>query len=113
MSPVCVRICLFSKEGRSNALEQTPQGNRARSRGRARGVGPVVGSGRSPCDDPPEDEALLSPDTLLCSSSAAEGGELDRARESSDIDKSSGESAKYIFFNRNIHTVVDNHIAYN
>lgn len=86
-------MCLLSKEGLSNALLQTPQGNRARSRGRALGVGPVVmGSGRSPCDEPPEDDALLSPETLLCSSSVAEGGELDRARERSDIERSSGES---------------------
>lgn len=74
-------------------MEQTPQGKRARSLGLALGVGPVViDSAMSPCEEPPDDDALLSPDTLLCSSSVAEGGELDKARDNSDIERSNGES---------------------
>lgn len=84
--PVCVLICLFNNEGLSNALEQTPQGRRVRSRGLALGVG-KPGSGRSPW----ELAAELSPDIDLCSSSA-EGGEPDKARERRDMERSKGES---------------------
>lgn len=87
-------MCLLSRLGLSKALEQTPQGRRALSLGLALGVGPG-GSGRSPCEDAAE-EALLSPDTLLCSSSVAEGGEPLKALDKSDIDKSSGESKTII-----------------
>lgn len=86
--PVCVLMCRFSREGLSKALVQTPQGRSALSLGRALGVGPLD-SGRSPC----ELAAELSPDNDLPSSSA-DGGEFDSALESSDIDRSSGESVK-------------------
>lgn len=87
--PVCVLICLLSKLGLSKAFEQTPHGNKALSRGLALGVGPG-GSGKSPCEEAADD--ALSPETLLCSSSVAEGGEPLSALDSSDIDRSSGES---------------------
>lgn len=81
-------MCLLSKEGLSKALLHTPQGKRARSRGRALGVGPLD-SGKSPW----ELAAELSPDNDFLSSSA-EGGECDKARESKDIERSKGESAR-------------------
>ena len=84
--PVCVRICLFSKDGLSKALLHTLHGKRLLSLGLALGVGPLD-SGKSPC----ELAAELSPDTDLPSSSA-DGGDPDSALESNDIDKSSGES---------------------
>lgn len=87
---MCVRICLFKSDGLSNALLQTLQGSRLRSRGLALGVGPL-GSGRSPC----ELAAELSPETDFPSSSA-EGGEPDKALESKDIERSKGESAKEV-----------------
>lgn len=79
-------MCLLSKEGLSNALLQTPQGKSVLSLGLALGVGTAV-SGRSPC----ELAAELSPDIDFLSSSA-EGGELERALDRRDIERSRGES---------------------
>lgn len=79
-------MCLFKSEGRSKALLHTPHGSNVRSRGRALGVGTVV-SGRSPWDDAAEE----SPETDFLSS-CSEGGEPDKARERSDIERSRGES---------------------
>jgi hypothetical protein len=86
--PVCVLMCLLSSEGLSKALLQTPHGSRVLSLGLALGVG-TLASGRSPC----ELAAELSPETDLRSSSA-DGGEPLKARESSDIERSRGESVK-------------------
>lgn len=85
-SPVCVLMCLLSKEGLSKALLQTPQGRSVLSLGLARGVGTAV-SGRSPC----ELAAELSPDTDFLSSSA-DGGDPVKALERRDIERSNGES---------------------
>lgn len=83
---MCVLMCLLSSDGRSNALLQTPQGRRVRSRGLARGVG-TLASGKSPW----ELAAELSPDRDFRSSSA-DGGEPLKALDNSDMDKSRGES---------------------
>lgn len=87
-------MCLFNRDGLSNALLQTLQGRRARSLGRALGVGPL-GSGKSPC----ELAAELSPDKDFLSSSA-DGGEFDKALDNNDMDRSNGESEtkrNYVF----------------
>lgn len=84
--PVWVLICLFRREGLSNALLQRLQGSNVLSLGRALGVGTAV-SGISPC----ELAAELSSETDFLSSSG-DGGELVSERESRDIDKSNGES---------------------
>lgn len=80
-------MCLFRSEGLSKAFVQTLQGNRLLSLGLALGVG-APDSKTSPC----ELAAELSPETDLPSSSA-DGGELEKALDSNDIDKSNGESA--------------------
>lgn len=79
-------MCLLSNDGRSKALLQTPHGSKALSRGLALGVGTFC-SGKSPC----ELAAELSPDSDFLSSSP-EGGEIDKALDNNDIDKSKGES---------------------
>lgn len=84
--PVCVLICLLRREGLSKALLQTPQGSNVLSLGRALGV-VIIFSGKSPC----ELAAELSPDTDFLSSSF-DGGELLRALERRDIERSRGES---------------------
>ena len=88
-------MCLLSRDGRSKALLQTLQGRRVLSLGLALGVGPLC-SGMSPC----ELAAELSPDTDFPSSSA-DGGDPDSARDSSDMERSNGESA-----NKRIHQVI-------
>lgn len=79
-------MCRLRRDGLSKALLQTLQGKRVRSRGLALGVGPPL-SGKSPW----ELAAELSPETDFPSSSA-EGGDPESALDSSDIDKSNGES---------------------
>lgn len=102
VSPVCVRMCRFSRLGRSKALPQTSHGSSARSPrcgrafGEARGILVMVVSCRSPvllaADDDDVDD---SPDTDLCSSSVLDGGEMgSMTRDSSDMDRSSGDSAR-------------------
>lgn len=83
---MCVLICLLRREGLSKALLQTPQGSNVLSLGRALGV-VIIFSGKSPC----ELAAELSPDTDFLSSSF-DGGELLRALERRDIERSRGES---------------------
>lgn len=100
-----VRICRFKRDGLSKAFVQTLQGNKLLSLGLALGVG-TLGSGRSPC----ELAAELSPDTDFPSSSP-DGGELGNALDSNDIDKSSGESAK---FNKSLlRNLFNNKVSYN
>jgi hypothetical protein len=90
-------MCLFNKLGRSKALPHTSQGSMARSPlvGLVFGVdlGKVmVASIKSPVLLAPDDVSD-SPDTLLCSSSPPDGGEIgNNTRDNNDIDKSSGES---------------------
>lgn len=86
--PVWVRMCRFSSDGLSKALEQTLQGSSVLSLGLALGVG-TPASGRSPC----ELAAELSPDMDFLSSSA-DCGEAESTRERRDIERSSGESEK-------------------
>lgn len=81
-------MCRLSNEGLSKALEHTLHGSSVLSLGLALGVGIVV-SGRSPC----ELAAELSPDMDFRSSSA-DCGEAEKTRDSKDIERSSGESAK-------------------
>lgn len=93
-SPVCVRICLFNKDGLSNAFPQTSHGSRALSDFVAflwiLGV-----MSNSSLDDPADDDARESPDTDLCSSSGPDGGDIGRSTlDNSDVDKSNGESVK-------------------
>lgn len=95
-------MCRFNKLGRSNALPHTSQGNSARSPlvGRAFGDdrGIVIDeSNKSPvllaADDDDDEEAEDSPDTDLCSSSPADGGDMgSNTLESNDIDRSNGDS---------------------
>lgn len=48
-------------------------------------------------DSDDDDDVSDSPDTDLCSSSPADGGDIgSRTRESNDIDKSSGESTTFV-----------------
>lgn len=99
---MCVRICLFSKLGRSNALPQTSHGNNARSPLTGRAFGDARGivielSNKSPvllaADD--VDDVDDSPDTDLCSSSVPDGGDIgSNTRDSKDIDKSNGDSVR-------------------
>jgi hypothetical protein len=107
-SPVCVRMCLLSSDGLSNALPHTSHGRRVLSPRGGRDLGEGwrrvaqaswrSESSRSPAEDAAEDRD--SPDTDLCSSvSPPLGGEEEfaevemRTRDNSDIDKSNGESA--------------------
>lgn len=100
--PVCVRMCRFNNDGRSKALLHTSHGNRARSLRCGRAFGDVRGividvSIKSPAllaaDD---DDVNDSPDTDLCSSSPADGGEIGNiTRDNNDIDKSSGDSVPF------------------
>lgn len=95
-----MRICRFSKLGRSNALPQTSHGNNARSPRVGLAFGDDLGivmveSNKSPvllaADD--DDDVNDSPDTDLCSSSPPDGGDMgNNTRESNDIDKSNGDS---------------------
>lgn len=94
-------MCRFSRLGRSNAFEQTSQGNKARSPRVGRAFGDARGmvidvSIKSPAllaaDDDDVDD---SPDTDLCSSSPPDGGEMGNiTRDNNDIDKSSGDSVQ-------------------
>ena len=113
-SPVCVRIWRFSRLGRSNALPHTSHGSMARSdRAEGRALGDALDPGplemaassrssapsqRSPPPVLAPDEIEIdesSPDTDLCSSSAPEDGEIGSiTRDRSDVERSSGESAK-------------------
>ena len=95
--PVCVRICLFNKLGRSNALLHTSHGSKARSLlvGLDFGVdlGIIALSIRSPVLLAPDDWRD-SPEIDLCSSS--DGGEIGRRTlDSRDNDKSRGEPVNY------------------
>lgn len=81
-------MCLFRSDGLSKALLQTLQGNKVLSLGLALGVGAPV-SGMSPW----ELAAELSPEIDLPSSSA-DGGDPDKALDSSDIERSNGESSR-------------------
>lgn len=97
--PVCVRMCRFNRLGRSKALLHTSHGSRARSprvgraRGDARGIVIDV-SIKSPALLAADDvDVNDSPDMDLCSSSPPDDGEIgSMTRDSSDIDKSSGDS---------------------
>lgn len=96
-----MRICRFSKLGRSNALPQTSHGNNARSPRVGLAFGDdlgivIVESIKSPvllaADD---DDVNDSPDTDLCSSSPPDGGDIgNNTLESNDIDKSNGDSVR-------------------
>lgn len=93
-------MCRLSRLGRSKALPQTSHGSSARSPrcgrafGDARGKLMVV-SCRSPVLLAADEEVDDSPDTDLCSSSVLDGGEMgSMTRESSDMDRSSGDSAR-------------------
>lgn len=103
---MCVRICLFNKLGRSNALLQTSHGKSARSPLVGRAFGDVLGividvSIKSPALlAADEDDVNDSPDIDLCSSSPPDCGEIGNiTRDNNDIDKSSGDATlKLIFF---------------
>lgn len=96
--PVCVLMCLFNKLGRSNALPQTSHGSRARSPRDGRDFGDerldgIVQSNISGLLPEIDDVVEDSPETDLRSSSVPDGGDIGNiTRESSDIDRSSGES---------------------
>lgn len=97
--PVCVRMCRFKSEGRSNALPQTSHGSNARSPRVGRAFGDVRGividvSIKSPALlAADEDDVSDSPDMDLCSSSPPDGGLMGNiTRDNNDIDKSSGDS---------------------
>lgn len=97
-----MRICRFSKLGRSNALPQTSHGNNARSPRVGLAFGDdlgivIVESIKSPvllaADDDDDDDVNDSPDTDLCSSSPPDGGDIgNNTLESNDSDKSNGDS---------------------
>lgn len=94
-------MCRFSRLGRSKALPQTSQGSSARSPrcgrafGEARGILVMVVSCRSPVLLAADDDVDDSPETDLCSSSVLDGGEMgSMTRDSSDMDRSSGDSAE-------------------
>lgn len=103
--PVCVRMCLLSSEGLSNALPHTSHGSSVLSPRGGRDFGDGWRraaqaswrsvSSRSPAEDAAEDSD--SPDTDLRSSvSPVLGGDEEfefSTRDSSDMDRSSGESA--------------------
>lgn len=103
--PVCVRICLLSRLGRSNAFPHTSHGNSARSPRVGLAFGDDLGivmveSNKSPvllaADD--EDDVNDSPETDLCSSSPPDGGDIGNStRDSNDIDKSNGDSGLLFF----------------
>ena len=94
-------MCRFSRLGRSNALPHTSHGSRARSPRVGRAFGDDLGivielSIRSPALLAAEDEADDSPETDLCSSSPAEGGEIgsNTLEDSRDIERSNGDSGR-------------------
>lgn len=96
--PVCVLMCRFKRLGRSNALPHTSHGSRARSPRVGRALGDARGmvidvSIRSPALLAADDDVDDSPDTDLCSSSPADGGDIgSKTRDSNDIDRSNGDS---------------------
>lgn len=102
--PVWVRMWRLSRLGRSKALPHTSHGSSVRSPRGGRVLGETCGSlrgsrSRSPAVEAPED-ADDSPDSDLRSSVSREGGEDAvegeemSARESSDIERSRGESVR-------------------
>lgn len=91
--PVCTRMCLFNKLGRSKDFPHTSHGSNARSllTDLVFGVdlGTIAVSIKSPVLLAPDD-CSDSPDIDLCSSS--DGGEIgNKTLDSSDNDRSNGE----------------------
>jgi hypothetical protein len=81
-------MCLLSREGLSKALPQTSQGRRVLSPLGGRALGEAIGprlTSSTPDEDSPEEMDFLS-------LSVSPGGEGIRARDRSDMLKSSGES---------------------
>lgn len=98
--PVCVRMCLFSRLGRSKAFPHTSHGNMARSPRVGLAFGDdfgkeIVVSCKSPVLLAPDD-VRESPEIDLCSSSPLDGGEMgNMMRDRRDIERSRGESKSF------------------
>lgn len=111
--PVWVRMCLLSNDGRSKALRHTSHGSRVRSPRNGLGFTGVVlhtimftlwsSDAVSPDrelaeDDSPDSDFRSSVSSPLGGEDADDAEDVPNARDSSDMDRSNGESRKIISF---------------